>query len=348
MNFTNFVLDHESAEPSVGSVSLFRITSSQIQEKKTESMFAFINAFRKNFAIHIIIDNDTNDDASFNSFFERVFLLIGRENYCLILKKKIVFISFSMLNSGFASKLIFKLRSFLSTVYIIPIRYGLKGQFVSSVNVCLDNNEQDRLQHFKGYIATAIRQKTVFEHNFNYFVISDKRIDMNVFSATFVTQLQSVPNILSLLNESAMEISLYKETLDFARKENIALLNAVSFLKKEVKNQYQEKVGVHISAERAERQILSRIDRRVKEIQQRYDKEYEVLPQLYKKFGALIKILSGSKEYSYYLNKRQKQAFFELLQSLPKDKQIEMWYYYEYEILPRWYKKIGKLLAKMN
>jgi hypothetical protein len=77
-----------------------------------------------------------------------------------------------------------------------------------------------------------------------------------------------------------------------------------------------------------------------------YTKVYEELPAWYKKFGALLKILLLKRELWYYVSKRHRKIFFDMIYALPDEKQIKTWYYFEYEILPGWYKWIGKLLRK--
>jgi hypothetical protein len=77
-----------------------------------------------------------------------------------------------------------------------------------------------------------------------------------------------------------------------------------------------------------------------------YNALYESLPGLYKKFATVLKIVLGRKELRYYLNKKHKQAFLDLIGLLSEEKQVQIWYYYEYEILPKWYKKFGRLLQK--
>lgn len=77
-----------------------------------------------------------------------------------------------------------------------------------------------------------------------------------------------------------------------------------------------------------------------------YKSMYESLPAIYKKMATLVKIITGRRELFYYLSKKHKKAFLEFVRSLPEEKQVQVWYYYEYEILPGWYKKIGKLLAR--
>jgi hypothetical protein len=77
-----------------------------------------------------------------------------------------------------------------------------------------------------------------------------------------------------------------------------------------------------------------------------YTEVYERLPWLYKKIGGVLKVITGRRGFFYFLDKKQKNAFINFLQLLPEDKRIEVWYYYEYEILPGWYKKIGNLINK--
>src|SRR5260221_10426395 len=77
-----------------------------------------------------------------------------------------------------------------------------------------------------------------------------------------------------------------------------------------------------------------------------YISTYENLPAIYRKLATLVKILTGSRELLYYTSQKHKKTFLEFVRSLPEEKQVQVWYYYEYEILPGWYKKFGKLLAR--
>ncbi len=346
MNFVNFVLDHYILNLPNSSVGLFRLSASDIQSNEPEAIFSIIYQFKATFSLHLLVDDSIVDEAKFALVLERVFLIVGRENYCSILQKKIIFISINKSNDSIAARLIFKLRSFTSKIYIVPVRYGSSDEFISSLNVCVKTNPEDMMHHFQAYISRLISQKMLFAHNFNYFIISQEPIKINQFNQLLVAQLKTASDMLSLMNESATEMGEYKEIIDSIRKENVSLLNAVSFLKKEVRNQYEEKEGVHKSAHRSEQLAISKINNRVEEIRIKYYYEYEVLPVIYKKIGAMLKILSGKKEISYYLSKKQKQNFFDLLQSLPRDKQIEMWYHYEYEILPEWYKNFAKIFLQ--
>jgi hypothetical protein len=77
----------------------------------------------------------------------------------------------------------------------------------------------------------------------------------------------------------------------------------------------------------------------------RYKDQYEILPSAYKRLGTVLKIFSGRSPMLRHLSKRHKTAFIDFINLLPEEKRIEVWYYYEYEILPAWYKKIGRWLA---
>lgn len=89
---------------------------------------------------------------------------------------------------------------------------------------------------------------------------------------------------------------------------------------------------------------LAESAKRVAEYKKRYTQAYDRLPSWYKKIGTLLKIILLRRELRYYVNKKHKKIFFDMLYSLPSEKQIKTWYYYEYEILPAWYRWVGKLL----
>jgi hypothetical protein len=77
-----------------------------------------------------------------------------------------------------------------------------------------------------------------------------------------------------------------------------------------------------------------------------YKSIYENTPVLYKKFGALLKIITGKRGTLFYINSKEQKIFIDFLSFLPEEKRIEMWYYYEYEVLPKWYKRLGKHFVK--
>lgn len=77
-----------------------------------------------------------------------------------------------------------------------------------------------------------------------------------------------------------------------------------------------------------------------------YSSVYENKPGWYKKGGTLLRVLLGRREALFYLSKRHKKEFMDLISCLSPEKQVQVWYYYEYEILPGWYKKIGQMLKK--
>lgn len=73
----------------------------------------------------------------------------------------------------------------------------------------------------------------------------------------------------------------------------------------------------------------------------KYQEQYERLPGVYKKIGTFLKIITGKTPYMRHFSKRHKNTFINFLGFLPEDKRVEAWYYYEYEVLPAWYKNIG-------
>lgn len=82
----------------------------------------------------------------------------------------------------------------------------------------------------------------------------------------------------------------------------------------------------------------------IDELKKFYYQAYDRLPSWYKRVGTLLKIILWRRELWFYVNKKHKQAFLDLVYSLPDERQLRTWYYYEYEILPGWYKRLGKML----
>lgn len=78
----------------------------------------------------------------------------------------------------------------------------------------------------------------------------------------------------------------------------------------------------------------------------KYQDQYERLPGTYKKIGTFLKIITGKTPYLRHFSKKQKNTYINFLGFLPEDKKIEVWYYYEYEVLPTWYKRLGSWYLK--
>ncbi|QHL85948.1 hypothetical protein GU926_00210 [Nibribacter ruber] len=74
-----------------------------------------------------------------------------------------------------------------------------------------------------------------------------------------------------------------------------------------------------------------------------YYSNYEVLPNWYKKGGHLLKIMTGRRKL-FRSEKKQLNRVKELAiinGSYSKYDELRLWYYLEYESLPKWYKKFG-------
>jgi hypothetical protein len=155
------------------------------------------------------------------------------------------------------------------------------------------------------------------------------------------------------LKEENAQLKLYKATL---LKNIYDLNNYYRFVRGETTFKYQNRlpendsIGPKIKPEEITLLInatgihpsLSGVE----ELKAHYNKVYERLPSWYKKIGTILKIVLLKRELLYYISKRHKKIFFDTIYSLPDEKQIRIWYYYEYEILPGWYKWIGKFLRK--
>jgi len=85
------------------------------------------------------------------------------------------------------------------------------------------------------------------------------------------------------------------------------------------------------------------------ELLKRYHTEYEALPMWYKKIGQIFKIMAGHKKIKVeFRNRRFKVSFRHKItvSELDKARYVKNWYYHEYDVLPKWYKKFGKLINK--
>jgi hypothetical protein len=85
------------------------------------------------------------------------------------------------------------------------------------------------------------------------------------------------------------------------------------------------------------------------ELLNRYHREYEALPMWYKKIGQVFKIAMGHKIVKFELkNNRPKMVLKHKKTVNERDRInfIKNWYYHEYDVLPGWYKKFGKLINK--
>jgi hypothetical protein len=81
----------------------------------------------------------------------------------------------------------------------------------------------------------------------------------------------------------------------------------------------------------------------------KYHREYETLPMWYKKIGQVFKILMGHKILTMQI--KSKSIKLSLKHKITVDHHdkinfIRNWYYHEYDVLPGWYKKFGKLINK--
>jgi hypothetical protein len=78
-------------------------------------------------------------------------------------------------------------------------------------------------------------------------------------------------------------------------------------------------------------------------IKDKYRAIYENTPLWYKKVGHILKLLKGNKRFIVGIEDKGKK---ETYMSTVED--ITHWYYLQYEVLPEWYKKIGKKISKNN
>lgn len=339
-----FTLDQYAADADRRMTYLFRHTSSELLEKRKGSVLENVFSFSSPFSLHLIFDDEI-DDTLFIKLLERIYLVIGRENYQTSLGRKMLFVSYRKTETKTAIKFISQLTSLLtSKVYISQVPYSASGNFASSLNVSMENNEADIENHFKKFLARMLQQKTLIDQTHFYSIITGSSINYEHLNKLVVEQLQNIPDFLTILNEGSRHFGVLYEELNHAQKEKKSLLNAISFLKKEVTSYFNEKEHARRVAEELSGGIQQ--IRRVEEINKKYHLEYENLPGWYKKVGALIKIIFGKVGFGYFFNKRQKQDFIDLLRTLPQDKQMQIWHYYEYEILPGWYKKLGNRLRK--
>lgn len=76
-------------------------------------------------------------------------------------------------------------------------------------------------------------------------------------------------------------------------------------------------------------------------VKNKYFDLYENTPLWYKKAGQVIKVLNGNKRLIVELKDKGKKDKYS-----PTADDLAHWYYIQYEVLPRWYKKLGKLLIK--
>ena len=77
-----------------------------------------------------------------------------------------------------------------------------------------------------------------------------------------------------------------------------------------------------------------------KEVFDWYMKEYEALPDWYKKIGHIVKVARGSKKMRIVLeDKNASTGGFK-----SKAEEIQAWYDKEYEVLPGWFKKFGHMI----
>ena len=73
----------------------------------------------------------------------------------------------------------------------------------------------------------------------------------------------------------------------------------------------------------------------------RYQEQYEVLPGWYKKLGQVFKLMQGRKRIRIVL-----EDVGYIRQRATRAEEIAAWYQKEFEVLPRWYKRLGKFVKK--
>ena len=339
-----YTLDQSAVTPDGRNTYLFQMTSSEILEKGKGPGLEKIFSFFLPFAFHLVFDSDIPEESELTRLIERTFLIIGRENYQTSLARKILFVSYHPSQNTAATTLISKLKAHInSKIYITQIPFNDAGELVSSLNVSIANETTAVEDHFRNFVGRMVKQKTLIDDKYFYCIISSSSaVDYQRLDQIAGEQLQHAADILSVLNDTSENISQLTEKLNYAEKERHSLLNAISFLKKEVKHYFNEKE----ESGKADPKSTLYQHQRANDLKRKYQNEYESLPFLYKKVGILLKLMFGKVEFGYFLNRRQKQDFLDLLRTLPEDRQIEVWYYYEYEILPGWYKKLGKHLKK--
>ena len=82
-----------------------------------------------------------------------------------------------------------------------------------------------------------------------------------------------------------------------------------------------------------------------------YHRTYESLPMWYKKIGQLFKIASGNKKVYVEMKNRKLKVKLKHRKEVDQNDKLNFirnWYYHEYDVLPGWYKKIGKKINKIK
>jgi hypothetical protein len=85
------------------------------------------------------------------------------------------------------------------------------------------------------------------------------------------------------------------------------------------------------------------------ELLNKYHREYEALPMWYKKVGQIFKIAMGHKIVKFEFRNMRPGMVLRHKKTVNQNDKVNFirnWYYHEYEVLPGWYKKFGKLLNK--
>jgi len=76
-------------------------------------------------------------------------------------------------------------------------------------------------------------------------------------------------------------------------------------------------------------------------IKEKYAQLYEVTPWWYKKVGQIIKLFTGNKTLIVKITDKGRKERYD-----PTPEDITHWYFLQYEVLPKWYKKFGQSLNK--
>lgn len=80
---------------------------------------------------------------------------------------------------------------------------------------------------------------------------------------------------------------------------------------------------------------------RYKLLQQRYFQIYECTPKWYKVVGHLLKLATGRKKLKLAFVDKGSKLRYE-----PTVEDLSLWYHQQYEVLPEWYKSVGKWVVK--
>jgi len=206
-------------------------------------------------------------------------------------------------------------------------------------------------------VTQVTKLKDVFKEVFNSIIIVPDESIKHIVCSLFALKPEGILTEKELLTpHSSFKLftrikQLYEGSLmgrfqlGFYQRPSIAQVledalnneNKTRFLKQDApENQISQPVTSALPVSEAEVEYANFLLARDK-----YMNIYENTPAWYKKIGQIIKILKGNKRIVVKLADKGSKNYY-----MPTAEDVTHWYYLQYEVLPGWYKNVGRRLIK--